>query len=472
MADRDRDVLAAACASFTAALFLPCIAFPLLNWDDGVNVVQNGNLGFSAAALKWQFTGSLLGHWHPLTWLSLSADRALWGGAAAGFHLTNILLHALNAALFLILARRLLLSVSARAEQAQWGALVAALFWSLHPLRVESVAWVTERRDVLSCAFMLAASLAYVRAADAGDGKDGRRLRLWALAFGAAAMASKVFAVVLPALFLLLDARLRARPRWAEKLPWLIPIGVTLAFNLPAQAQSGAAVSWSDFGLVSRLAQAVYGLAFYVGKTVAPARLGPLYERSLVLEPIPFIVSGLFVAAAVFVLWRLRNRFPGVAQAALAYALLALPALGLFKSGRMSAADRYAYLPGLPLSLLAGAAFLRVPSKNAARLAAAAVLFACVRLTTLQLPVWSSDVALWQRACAVSPLSFFARLKLASAEEAAGDPESAAADRAEAARLHTEVFTRAAAVYESRGDGQAAQSARDRAAKGISFLVP
>jgi hypothetical protein len=467
VADRRPAALAAACAAATAFVFAPAVRFPLLNWDDAVNVAGNPNLNFDASGLAWMLTGSSLGHWHPLTWATLALDRAAWGGAPAGYHTTNVLLHALSAALFFLLARRLLSAGGTTPPRAEAGAACAALLWALHPLRVESVAWVSERRDVLSCVLVLTSALAYVRGAEAGDVPAGRRLRAWALLWGAAAMASKVFAVVLPAVFVVLDTRLRGRPRWKEKIPWLVPMAVAAAFNIAAQEESRAAVSWAAFGLKARAAQAAYGLAFYVWKSLLPFGLGPLYERSLLLEPAPFVLSALAVAAAAALIWAGRRRRPGLAQAACVYVLLALPALGLFKSGRMTAADRYAYLPGLPLSLLAGAAFARASLRRTAAAAALGAVLILGGLTALQLPVWSSDISLWTRACEVSPLSYFARLRLSAALQAAGRLDEAAVVRETAVSLHADVFRRAAAVYAARGDEAAARAARERAETGI-----
>ncbi|MDE2512096.1 MAG: hypothetical protein KGL74_13310, partial [Elusimicrobia bacterium] len=359
--------------------------------------------------------------------------------------------------------RRLLSRAGAGADA---GAAFAALFWSLHPLRVESVAWISERRDVLSGALILVSSWAYVRGAEAGDGAAGRRWRRWSLVLGAAAMASKVFAIVLPAVFLVLDERLRGRPRWREKLPWAVPAGVALAFNLAAQERSGAAVSFAVFGVKARLAQAFYGLAFGIGRTLWPSNLGPLYERSLLLEPLPFAMSAVSVALACAFLWARRRKNPAWTQAAWVYLLFALPALGLFKSGRMTAADRYTYLPSLPLALLAGAALTRLTRRTAAAAGAAALLL-LGGLTARQLPVWGSDVALWTRSCEVSPLSYFARLKLSAALNAAGRVDEAALVREEAQSLHADVFRRAAAVYAARGDAAAAAAARNRAELGL-----
>ena len=332
--------LAPAVFAAVVVAFLPALRFPFLNWDDQPNIVDNALLRFDAPGLTFMLTGSQLGHWQPATWLTLAFDRLLWGGNPLGFHLTNVLLHALGAVLLFFLARRLKLAAGKRAETA---AVFAALFWALHPLRVESVAWVTERRDVLCGVLSLGAALAYIR------GLDDAAWRRPAFLLTALAMTSKVFAIVLPATWLLLDLRLAGAPRWREKLPYVpLALGV-LAFNLAAQSGSGAAVPLADFGVSHRLAQAFYGLAFYPWKTLLPAGLSPLYERSILLEPFPFSVAAAAVLTAALYLALTRKRVDGLAQAALAYAILLLPALGFFKSGRMIAADRWSYLPAIPV---------------------------------------------------------------------------------------------------------------------------
>lgn len=403
------------------AVFLPALRFPFLNWDDFQNVAANGLLRFDADGLEFMLTGSRLGHWQPLSWLTLAVDRAVWGGNSAGFHLTNVLLHASGAVLLFLLARRL--------ELGDGSAAFAALFWALHPLRVESVAWVTERRDVLCGVFSLGAALAYAR------GPGDRAARRLALLLSAFAMASKVFAVVLPGAWLILDVRLEGAPRWRDKLAYLPFSLLALGVNMAAQAGSGASIPLADFGLSHRLAQAFYGLAFYPWKTLLPFGLAPLYERSILLEPRPFTVAAACVATFALYLALTRRRVDALTQAALAYLILLSPALGLFKSGRMVAADRWSYLPAIPLSLLASAALARVLDARAFRAAAAAVLLALAVLTRLQLPAWSSDVALWTRAVAASPLSSFALERLADAEAAAGNPGAADARRAHAASL-------------------------------------
>jgi hypothetical protein len=206
-------LLAGGCALAALAVFAPAVRLPFVSWDDLTNVVNNPHLRLDGPGLSWILSGASLGHWAPLTWLSLALDRAVWGLDPRGFHLTSVLLHALDAGLFFLLARRLL-RPAFPAGDADLAAVFAALVWALHPLRVESVAWVSERRDVLSGALILGCLLAWVRGAEAGEDARGESWRRAAFLLGAAAMAAKVFAVVLPLLLLVLDDRLRGRPRW------------------------------------------------------------------------------------------------------------------------------------------------------------------------------------------------------------------------------------------------------------------
>ncbi len=439
---RDR---AAAALLFAAAvaLFWPATAYPLLRWDDALNISQNEWLRFDAAGVLFMAAGSRLGHWQPLTWASLALDRAVFGPGPFGHHLVNVLLHALNASLVFVLARRLDLGGSK--ERSFLAAAAAAALWALHPLRVESVAWATERRDVLCGALSLLAAIAYA------DGKERRALVLSVLAMGA-----KVFAVVLPLAWLVLDLRRDGKPRWKEKLAYLPFMGGALLLNMGAQAASGASIGFARFGLSQRLAQAFYGLAFYPWKSLVPAGLAPLYEPSFLLEPRPFTIAAAAVLTALPLLLLARRSNPGLVHALLAYAVLLLPVLGLFKSGRMAAADRWSYMPAIPLSLLAGAALARALEAVPARAATAALALILAVLTRAQLPVWSSDLALWKRGTEASPFSWFAVERRAEAEEAAGDAAAAATSRSYARALRRAVLERAAVAREMRGEHELA----------------
>jgi hypothetical protein len=410
-------LIAAGLFATVLTAFLPALRFPFLNWDDRTNVVENALLSFDAPGLTFMLTGSKLGHWQPATWLSLALDRALWGASPMGFHLTNVLLHAVSAVLLFFLARRLKLA----GGRSELPAVFAALFWALHPLRVESVAWVTERRDVLCGVLSLGAALAYVR------GLEDAAWRRRAFVLTMLAMTAKVFAIVLPAVWLILDRRLAGAPRWKDKLPYVPVVLVVLGLNMAAQAGSGASVPLADFGVMHRLAQAFYGLAFYPWKTLVPAGLAPLYELSILLEPRPFAIAAAAVSTAALFLAFTRKRTDGLAQAALSYLILILPALGLYKSGRMIAADRWSYLASIPLSLLAAAALAHALDGRTFRAAAAVLVAALILATRAQLPVWSSDESVWTRAVAASPMSFFALERLSEAEAGAGKTAQAAA---------------------------------------------
>src|SRR5712692_9506052 len=188
--------------------FLPALDGQFLEWDDRKNLVRNaGYRGLGWAQLKGMFTTTVLGHYIPLTWLSFGINYALGGLNPWGYHLLNLLLHSANAALFYVVARRLLAAGIEGASPPTWrltaGAAFAALVFGVHPLRAESVAWVTERRDVLCGFFYLLAALAYLRGVDGGQRLAARWQAVSLAAFGAALL-SKAIAMTLPLTLLLL----------------------------------------------------------------------------------------------------------------------------------------------------------------------------------------------------------------------------------------------------------------------------
>lgn len=211
-------VMAPALAAVTMAAFLPVLWNGFVAWDDARNLTGNPDYrGLGWTQLRWIFTTHTLGHYVPLTWLSFALDHVVWGMNPAGYHLTNLLLHGASTVLFFAVARRLLGQGRAFSPTAvRLGAAAAALFFSLHPLRVESVAWATERRDVLSGAWFLATVLLYLAAARA---TGARRRWLLSASVGAylLALASKSIVMTLPAVLVLLDVyplrRLAADPR-------------------------------------------------------------------------------------------------------------------------------------------------------------------------------------------------------------------------------------------------------------------
>src|SRR6185295_19642365 len=195
-----------ACALITVAVFWPALGHQFVDWDDPMNLVDNPEFrGLGGRNLRWMLTTTLAGHWIPATWISFGVDYRLWGMDPLGYHLTNVLLHAASAVVFYFVALRLLRVATGAGERVlRLGALAAALFFAIHPLPVESVAWVTERRDVLSGLWFLLAVLTYL----AASGVDGARRRRWlaasAACFVLAAM-SKAIVMTLPVLLIILD---------------------------------------------------------------------------------------------------------------------------------------------------------------------------------------------------------------------------------------------------------------------------
>lgn len=421
----------------TLACFLPALRNGFVDWDDTANVVRNAEYrGFGLENLRWMVTTTLGGHWHPLTWFSFALDHALWGVDPFGFHLTSVLLHAATAvavwhALLALLAR---LPAPPPLDAARLGALVATLLWALHPLRVESVAWVTERRDVLSGLFWVLAVLAYLRARDPGA-PDGQRRRRVLASAGCLALSllAKSWGMSFAAVLLVLDtwplrrwATERAGPVIAEKVPFLLigAAGIALAWRAVHPFVHDLSRHWPG----ERIGQAAYGLFFYLERTVWPVGLVPLVEFRGRLDPFawPWIGYVLGVAAVTAVLVALRRRWPAGLAAWCAYGAILAPVLGLTQAGPQLVADRYAYLSTLPLfALVAGgtARLLARPPAAAGRLALGAGACLTVVLAALsvrQIGVWRDTVSLWSHAVRVVPDSAPARYYLGRALETAG----------------------------------------------------
>ena len=385
-----------------------------------------------------------MGHWIPVTWLTFSLDHALWGMDAFGYHLTNILLHAANAALFYLLALRLLRlgSPASRAGAIGLGAIVAALFFAVHPLRVESVAWVTERRDVLSALFYLLTVLAYLRAC-AVHGPPRRRWLLASLGAYALGLLSKSLIMSLPFVLLVLDVYplRRARGNWRrvllEKLPYLLlAIAAAVISVLVVIAKVGL-TSPSAYPPPARAAMALYGLAFYLGKTLAPVLLSPMYELPARVEPtsLRFLAPALVAVGLTVGLLLARRSWPAALAVWLVYGLTLAPVSGIVHNGPQLVADRYSYLSCLGMALLVGAGIAAaVSSSTIARPVRAGVVLAgfawIVGLTVLtfqQLPVWRDADEIWKRALSVEPDCAFCYGQMGALAGNRGDLDAAIA---------------------------------------------
>jgi Tfp pilus assembly protein PilF len=461
----------------TALVFLPGVGNNWVAWDDGINFLENPHYrGLGWAQLRWMFT-SLDGHWIPLTWLTLGSDYVVWGMRSGGYHLTNLAFHAANAGLAFALARRLLAAAFRRATAAPeitLGAGLAALVWAIHPLRAESVAWVTERRDVVSGLFTLLALLAWLRFC--ADG--GRRWYGWSLAAFAAALMSKAIVVGLPVVLLLLDRyplrrleRLGARGALLEKWPFFAASAAAGLIAVAAQRHAGAFTSTTTLDWPGRVAVACYGTVFYVWKTLVPVNLSPLYElpyRVAVLAW-PWVAAVAAVVVITLVAVGLRRRRPGIAIGWAIWLVALLPVLGLLHFGPHLAADRNTYLASLAPAILIGAAsatgLARARARYAGSLIPAAVVALAVSvslglgvLTVKQVLVWRDSETLWRHAVHVSP-SAIAHSKLGAVLDEQGKTEQAITHFRESLRLrpdHTDARNNWGIALARRGRWQEA----------------
>ena len=420
-------------ALFTFVVFSPALRNDFVNWDDWKNLVENPNFrGFTWSHLRWMFTTFHLGHYQPLSWLTFGLDYCLWGMNPVGYHLTNILLHTANAVLFYFLSLRLLetaapiSSVVVRSLAAGF----SALFFAVHPLRVESVVWATERRDVLSGFFLLLTVLSYLKAVSPKI--DKRSWQHWiavTVVLYFFSLLSKASGMTLPFVLLVLDVyplrRLRGglgqwfgaatRHVWFEKVPFLVAAIAAGAIAITAQEKVGALWSSESHDFSDRVAQGLYGITFYMLKTLLPTRLAPLYEfppdfylfnwRVILASLVFFSLSLGFFAA--------RHRWPAGLAGWIIYVLLLAPVSGVAQAGPQLVADRYSYLSCMVWALLVATVLLRLwrPMTEAARPALAGilvgmpllVLIGLSILTLRQSEIWHDTERLWNHALAVSP---------------------------------------------------------------------
>jgi tetratricopeptide (TPR) repeat protein len=421
--------------------FLPSLDGKFLGWDDSINLVSNlGYRGLGWPQVKWAFTATLMGHWIPLTWLSFGLNYVLGGMNPWGYHLGNLLLHAANGVLFYFAARRLLAAAGNGGDQTRrcgltlpLAATLAALLFGVHPLRTESVAWITERRDVLCGLFFLLSTLAYLRGVQAGSAIRPGWGALSLAAFAAALM-SKAAAMPLPIALLVLDIYPLRRTGlgWTrlvlEKVPWMLLSAVAAAVALFALPRGGLVTPYSWYGPVKRVAMVAYSLAFYPRKFFWPSDLSPLYELPVQMNPFEWRFVGSFVAVVgiTLVLWLLRRCWPS-GLAAWAYsAIMIMPVSGVIHSGHQLAHDRYSYLSGLGFGLLLGGGFLAVmrlrESGRVSRLIPGVVGVAgCVAIAALavgswsQSHIWRDSESLWRWAVEVEPSCAICRLNLGAA---------------------------------------------------------
>ncbi|MDR3798361.1 MAG: tetratricopeptide repeat protein, partial [Terracidiphilus sp.] len=383
----------------TFAVYAQVRHFDFVNYDDPDYTTGNVHVrqGLTAQGLEWALTSHDAANWFPVTWVSHMLDAQIFGMDSGWSHLHNVLLHALAAILLCMFLER--------ATGARWRSALVAYIFALHPLHVESVAWVAERKDVLSACFWFFTLWAYVWYAE----RPGW-VRYLVVASGLClGLMAKPMVVTLPIVLLLLDywplARLRQRGRKAiwEKLP-LLGLSVAAAvITWLVQEHAGAVKA---LPLQTRLANATLSYALYIQKTFWPSRLAVFYPYPQSFHFLPLVAAGLLLAAVTAVAILLRRLAPYLLTGWGWFAITLLPVIGLVQVGGQARADRYMYIPmvGLLIMLVwgTGEVLETLHVKVLAIPLAATACLACAVLTWIQIGYWRNTETLFRQALAVT----------------------------------------------------------------------
>lgn len=411
---------AVAVALVAGCLYLPVRRHPFISFDDGDYVTESLHVreGLSWRTFVWAWTSLEAGNWHPVTWMSHAADVQMFGLDPAGHHLTSLLLHAANAALLF-----LLLAVLTRRPGCSF---VVALLFAVHPLNVESVAWIAERKSLLSAFWSLLAVFAYVRYVRSANIKF-----LAATAgFFFIALASKPMAVTLPCLLLVLDRwplqRVSAWPQlftnrdlWREKLGLFALSAASAVITIIAQHRSSAIASLTQVSIPLRCENAVISYAFYAWKLIWPFKLAFLYPWPKHFLPLGEVgAAAAFLIGATVLAWKQRQQRPWLMAGWLWFLGTLVPVIGVVQVGSQSRADRYAYIPMIGLLVAAvwsGAELMQarlISRFRPAFLVVVVVALFLAGVTRTQIDVWRSEQDLWLHAWQVTADNYLAADKV------------------------------------------------------------
>ncbi|MDD3275863.1 MAG: tetratricopeptide repeat protein [Kiritimatiellales bacterium] len=389
----------------TTAVFLPALFCRYVAFDDSSYVSKNLHVlsGLSLENLRWAFHVHD-GFWSPILWISYMLDSSLLSPEPWAFHLTNILLHSLNAALLFLLLRR--------TTDRPWVALVAAALWALHPLRVESVVWITERKDVLSGLFLFLSLHAYVSFSRSRH----KAQYVLLLLFMVAGLMVKPILITLPVLLLLLDVwplsnvwknqgvvTQSLSKHWKNSVVEKIPLFICAAiFTVTGWlAHHSAISSLETYSLLERIGIALHNYAFYIGKMLRPAGLATPYPMMIATVWQAAGAAALLAAITVVALFSIR-RAPHLFTGWLWFCIALFPVCGFIQIGNTTTADRFTYLPsiGLTVALVWSVAEIRrIPFQKEIALVAIAGL---ILLTVRQIAFWRDSNALFGRALSVT----------------------------------------------------------------------
>jgi hypothetical protein len=448
-------VICLALAVGTLLVYLPMLGHGFVNYDDPDYITNNPHVkaGLTWPGIVWAFQSSDASNWHPLTWISHMVDCQLFSLNPAGHHLTNLLFHTTNVLLLFLLLNQL--------TGALWrSAFVAALF-AWHPLHVESVAWASERKDVLSAFFWMLTLLAYTRYAeklkvhppssDSGATRSPKSKVFYFLALFlfACGLMSKPMVVTLPFVLLLLDfwplqrftiydLRFTITRLIGEKIPFF---ALTIASCIITRlVQGGALWSTASLHFSFRLANALMSYVRYISKMFWPTDLALIYPY-----PHHWPLAGVIIVTVLLVMWSVlflwwAKRFPYLAVGWFWYLGTLVPAIGLVQVGIQSMADRYTYLPGIGLFIIVAWALNDLLNSHPQKAKIAAVagslaLAGCLAATSIQLNYWRNSVELFRHTVRVTTDNYAAADCLGKALEETGLVAQPAQLYAEAVRI-------------------------------------
>ena len=408
----------------------PALDNGFIEYDDPVYVTENPHVrkGITTSGLIWAFSTTSQGNWHPLTWMSHMLVAQVHGLKPFWHHFHNLLLHACNVLLLFLLLKGL--------TGAMWRSAAVAALFAVHPVHVESVAWISERKDVLSTFFALLCLQAYALHAK-GRGPVWYVAAACALALG---LMAKPMLVTLPLLMLLLDfwplgrftTLADIKSLALEKLPFIAMILAFSIVSIVAQDDAGAMAPLSEFGVWQRTGNVLTSYVAYLGKLILPVGLAPLYPLQKTIPLWKIIASGLTLVLICGATIRMRKRVPWLFTGWYWYLVSMLPVIGIVQIGVQSMADRYTYLPliGLYIAVVwgGGAFFLATGSgarKAAVILSLAAILAGCVWLSRQQAALWHDTVTLFEHTLEVTEQNRVAHKILGKAYLKQRDAENA-----------------------------------------------
>jgi tetratricopeptide (TPR) repeat protein len=393
--------------------------FELVNWDDATYITENPTVrqGLSLRTAWWALTTGHSPYWHPLTWLSHLLDVSLFGTDAGAYHVTNLILHVANTLLVFELFRRM--------TEDRWRSAFVAAVFGVHPLHVESVAWIAERKDVLSTLFWLLTTGAYIRYTAV---PRPARYALVVVLFALALM-SKPMVVTLPIVLLLLDVwplRRFGRAAVFEKVPLLLLAAATSVATVVVQQRVGAMAGFDALPWPVRLGNATIGYVAYLWKTLWPTHLAAFYPLFDLSAARVAAAAGLLLAITAGAIAR-RRQHPYLFVGWLWYVISIAPVIGLLQAGEQGMADRFMYVPMIGILLMVAWGLPRVVPRVPLAVAATVVVAVCALAARVQASHWQNSIALWSHATRVTPRSYIAHENLGQALRERGQLDEAKA---------------------------------------------